>query len=79
MLPDSAGLNPTTSVGTQPLAVVNLAETQPQTTMAVGVNANLSTTANQTVLVSTVVSTAPAYITPWRSPNFNLIPILVTT
>ena len=35
MLPDSAGLNQATLVGTQPLAVFNLAVTQPQNTMAV--------------------------------------------
>ena len=59
---ESAGWNSTNLVGTQPLAVVNLAIIQPQTTMAAGVIANLSITSSHIVPALTVVSTAQAYI-----------------
>ena len=68
MLPDNAGLNPSTSVGPQPPAVANPAVAPPQTTMANEVVANLGTTASNMRLIATAITSVPAYIPPARRP-----------
>ena len=59
-LPDIAGSNPSTLVGAQPHAVANLVAAPSQTTMATEVVANLRTTASNTRLILTAVSSALA-------------------
>ena len=64
-------MNPTTAVGTQPSVVVNRSTAQLQIKVAASFAANLSTTANLTVAVSTVVSAVQPYIPSWRRQHVN--------
>ena len=75
MLPDSASLNSSTSVGPQPPAVANPAVALPQTTMATKIIANLGTTASNTRPIPTAVLSATAYIPPARRPYVDPRPI----
>ena len=75
MLPDSASLNPSTSVGPQPPAVANPAVALPQTTMATEMVVNLGKTASHMRPIPTAVSSAPAYIPPARRPYVDRRPI----
>ena len=75
MLPDSAGLNLSTSVGPQPTAVANPAVALPQTTMATRTVANVGTTASHTRPIQTAVLSTIAYIPPARLPYVDPRPI----
>ena len=75
MLPDSASLNPSTSVGPQPPAVAKPAVALSQTTMATEMVVNLGTTASHMKPIPTAVSLAPAYIPPARRPYVDPRPI----
>ena len=75
MLPGSASLNPSSSIGPQPPAVANPVVALPQTTMAAETVANQGTTASLTRLIPTAISSAPAYIPPARRPYIDPRPI----
>ena len=75
ILPDSASLNPSTSVGPQPPTVANPAVALPQTTKATEIVVNLFTTASHSRSIPTAVSSAPAYIPPARRPFVDPRPI----
>ena len=66
MLLDNAGFIPSTSVFTQPQAVANFVVAPPQTTMATKAPAYLGTIISNMILITTAVSSAPAYIPPAR-------------
>ena len=75
MLPESASLNPSTSVGPQLPAVSNPAVALPQTTMATEMVLNLGTIASHMRPIPTAVSSAPAYIPPARRSYVDPRPI----
>ena len=75
MLPDSAGLNSSTSVGPQPPAVANPVVAPPQTTIATEIVANLSRTASNMRPILTAVLSASAYIPIARRPYADSRPI----
>ena len=69
---DSSSSNSTTVVDTQSSVVIRYTVAQPQTTLAQGVAAYLTTKANPFVAVSTVASAAQPYVPSWRRPHVNL-------
>ena len=66
---DGTSLNPTTAVSMGPSVLMNLEAIQPQTTVAAEVAVKTTITVNPTTAVSTVISIAQPYISPWRRPH----------